>query len=253
MAAMIDRARLKTEIMEARGYWHPFHEGLLELAPDYLEAYLAFQDAPARSGRLEPKVREFIYIAADGAVSHLYTSGLKRHIEMALDKGATPLEVLEVIELTMFTAQAPHEMGLRILAEEMQQAGLQQDTMARPLTPDEERRKRAHIEATGSWPACGDTLFRIAPDFVDAFLAYSAIPLRNGPLPAKVKDFILIAVCAAPTTLDAEGTRRHIRSALGHGATAEEIAEVLQLTSAISIHTCTAAIPALMEAIEQES
>ncbi|WEX09036.1 carboxymuconolactone decarboxylase family protein [Chelativorans sp. AA-79] len=244
-----DPAKLKAQVIEARGYWHPFHEGLLELAPDYLAAYLAFQDAPARSGRLEPKIREFIYIAADGAVSHLYSSGLQRHIGMALEKGATPREVLEVIELTMLTAHAPHEMGLRILAEEMAAAGSQQDEMTRPLSADEERRKKRHIEATGRWPACGDILFRLAPDFVDAFLAYEAIPYAKGTLAPKVKDMILIAVSAAPTMLDATATRRHIRAALGNGATGEEIAEILQLTSAISIHTCTAAVPALMDAI----
>lgn len=241
-------AELKARVIEARGYWHPFHEGLLTLAPEYLEAYLAFQDAPARSGRLEPKVREFVYIAVDGAVSHLYTSGLKRHVEMALAKGATPAEVLEVIQLAMLSAHAPHELGLRILVEEMTAAGLQQETLARPLSDDEAERKRRHIEATGRWPACGDALFRLAPDFVDAFLAYEAIPYRSGPLPPKIKDLVLIAVSAAPTALDAASTRTYIRSALRNGATGEEIAEVLQLASAISIHTCTAAVPALVEA-----
>ena len=80
----IDRDKLKAEVIARRGYWHPFHEGLLELCPEFLAAYLAFQDGPARSGHLEPKVREFIYIAIDGAVSHLYERGLRRHIEDAL-------------------------------------------------------------------------------------------------------------------------------------------------------------------------
>ena len=67
--------------------------------PGIPAAYLKFQDGPARSGHLEPKVREFIYIAIDGAVSHLYERGLRRHIEDALRLGATKEEVLQVIML----------------------------------------------------------------------------------------------------------------------------------------------------------
>src|SRR5690606_31586517 len=83
------RQQLKDDVLRLRGYWHKFHDGLMDMAPDYLAAYLAFQNAPAVSANIEPKVCEFIYIAADGAVSHLYASGAARHIEMALDKGAT--------------------------------------------------------------------------------------------------------------------------------------------------------------------
>lgn len=119
MTAKIDKENLRTQIQSARGYWHPFHEGLLEHAPEYLQAYLEFQDAPAQSGFLDPKVREFLYIAADCAVSHLYTTGLARHIELAFDAGATPAEVLEVIQLTMLTSHAPHDMGLPLLESEL--------------------------------------------------------------------------------------------------------------------------------------
>ena len=48
--------------------------------------------------------------------------------------------------------------------------------------------------------------------------------------------------------LNEPGIRRHIRLALAHGATPEEISEVLQLASAIAIHTCTLAVPGLMDA-----
>ena len=56
----IDKEKLKAEIIARRGYWAPFHDGLLDLNPAFLDAYLKFQDGPARSGHLEPKVREFM-------------------------------------------------------------------------------------------------------------------------------------------------------------------------------------------------
>ena len=149
---MIDREALKAEIIARRGYWHPFHEGLLELAPEFLQTYLHFQDAPARSGHLEPKVCEFIYIAIDGAVSHLYERGLRRHIEDALRLGATKEEVLQVIMLaTCAEGQIPNALGHAILMEEAR-------TASAPLTPEQQRRKDAYVEKTGTWPQAGDAI-----------------------------------------------------------------------------------------------
>ena len=247
MATEDEGAALKAEVMRARGYWHRFHEGLLAHAPDHLRAYLDFQDAPARTGVLEPKVREFMYIAADGAVSHLYLGGLARHVEMALDAGATPAEIVEVIQLTMLTAQAPHDLGLPILAEEMARRGLP----APPPAEGEAALRAAHEAATGRWPRGAEMALRLSPGFARAFLAYERIPYEAGPLPRKVKEFVRIAVAGAPTALDRDTLREAIAAALDAGATPEEVAEVLQLSSAIAIHTCTGAVPALMDVLER--
>ncbi|MHA6692231.1 carboxymuconolactone decarboxylase family protein [Devosia sp. A449] len=239
------RQQLKDDVLRLRGYWHKFHDGLMDMAPDYLAAYLAFQNAPAVSANIEPKVCEFIYIAADGAVSHLYASGAARHIEMALDKGATEAEVLEVIQLTTLSSHMTMEAGMSALVGQMTAAGLAPDVT---LTAEQQARKQSFEALTGYWPEGGDALFTYAPGFIDAFLRYAEIPYRDGPLPRKVKEFIRIAVCASPVGPAPKGLNRHIALALKHGATPQEIADVLQLTSAIAIHTCTTTIPPLMDA-----
>jgi len=238
-----EREKLKAEVERLRGYWHPFHQGLLDISPDYLEAYLRFQNAPAEAGNLEPKVCEFIYIAVDGAVSHLYASGAARHIGMALDKGATEAEVLEVIQLTTLSAHLTLEAGMPALLEQMQAQGMPPDVT---LSAAQSARKEAFVALTGYWPEGGDGLFRYGPRFVDAYLCYAEIPYRDGPLPRKVKEFVRIAVCATPAGPQPATLRRHIGLALRHGATPEEIADVLQLSSAIAIHTCTTTIPSLV-------
>jgi alkylhydroperoxidase/carboxymuconolactone decarboxylase family protein YurZ len=45
--------------------------------------------------------------------------------------------------------------------------------------------------------------------------------------------------------------REHIRRALEHGATREEIVEVLQLTSTLGIHSCTIGVPLLLEVMAE--
>lgn len=241
---------LKAEVIAKRGYWGSWHQGLLDLSPAYLAAYLDFHEPPFHAGHLDRKMCEFIYIAVDAAVSHLFVPGMEMHFEVALRMGATTAELMEVVQLTMLAAYSPHTAGLPILAEELARAGLQSEQAARPLTPEEEAAKAQYIEITGFWPEGGDDLFRWAPNFVKGFLAYGEIPYREGPLSRKDKELILISIFASPVAPQPEAMRRHIRQALAHGATAEEISDVLQLSSAIAIHTCVAAVPALVAAAD---
>ena len=91
--------RLKADFTEKRGYWHSFWNEILELSPEFFEAYTEFSSVPWVSGPLEPKVKEFIYIAFDTAATHLYTSGLRLHLVNAVRYGATPAELVEVMAI----------------------------------------------------------------------------------------------------------------------------------------------------------
>lgn len=244
---------LKAEVIAKRGYWSAWHQGLLDLSPSYLAAYLDFHEPPFHAGHLDRKMCEFIYIAVDAAVSHLFIPGMEMHFEVALRLGATTAELMEVIQLTMLAAYSPHTVGLPILAEELVLAGRQNAIPTRELTPDEEAAKARFIDTTGFWPEGADDLFRWAPNFARGFMSYGEIPYREGPLSRKDKELVLIAVFATPVAPQPEAMRRHIRQALVHGATAEEIADVLQLSSAIAIHTCVAAVPALVAATDKKT
>ena len=56
-----------------------------------------------------------------------------------------------------------------------------------------------------------------------------------------------MAVNAATTHLYAPGVRRHMRNALNHGATPQEIMETIELTTFLGIHSCNLAVPILIE------
>ncbi len=58
---------------------------------------------------------------------------------------------------------------------------------------------------------------------------------------------LAIAVDASCTHMYGPGVRRHVRKALELGATKEEIAAVLQLTSVLGIHTMSLGAPILQE------
>lgn len=103
--------------------------------------------------------------------------------------------------------------------------------------------------AKGDWNPLWETFRELDPEFLEAYLAFRSVPQRQGPLPQKYKELILIAINAATTHLYGPGVRRHMQNALKAGATKEEILETIQLTTVMGIHSCNLAIPILMEEV----
>jgi len=104
---------------------------------------------------------------------------------------------------------------------------------------------------TDDWNPMWDALAETDPDYLEAFLAFRAVPQKQGPLPQKTKELIFIAINAATTHLWGPGVRRHIQNALREGATREEIMEVMQLTSIMGIHSIALGMPILNEEVEK--
>jgi len=109
-----------------------------------------------------------------------------------------------------------------------------------------------HI-AAGDWNPLWDQLRQLDPEFMEAYLAFRSVPHRNGPLPKKFKELILVAINAATTHMYGPGVRRHMKNALAHGASPEEILEAIQLTTVMGIHSCNLAIPILCEEMAHAS
>jgi len=101
--------------------------------------------------------------------------------------------------------------------------------------------------AKGDWNPLWDAVRALDPEFVEAYLAFRSVPHRKGPLPPKFKELVLVAINVATTHLYAPGARRHMQNALRLGATAEEILEVIQLTTVMGIHSVNMAVPMLVE------
>ena len=115
--------RLKKRFTEARGYWSEELWGnVLDLDPDFFEAYLNISSIPWEKGSLPPKIKEFIYIAFDAAATHLYQPGLRQHIRNALKYGATAQEIMEVFELTSMLGIHTCTVGVPILVDELDKA-----------------------------------------------------------------------------------------------------------------------------------
>lgn len=112
-----------TDALRARGEFNPAWESIAELDPVWLERFLAMGMKPRMTGVLDPRTWELIAIAVDASCTHLYAPGVRRHIKGALDAGATPEEIMAVLEGVAVLGIHSCALGFPILAEEMKARG----------------------------------------------------------------------------------------------------------------------------------
>lgn len=109
--------RIRDRFREQRGYWSDLNEVQLRVDPDWFEAYTAYSSHPWLEGSLSPKLRELIYVAIDLSPTHLFTAGVRPHIENALRYGATPEELVETLEVTALVGIASHRAAAPVIRD----------------------------------------------------------------------------------------------------------------------------------------
>ena len=241
------RQKLKDAFVAARGYWSQLWDGVLELSPEFFEAYTVLSSVPWKHGTLPPKIKELIYVAVDASTTHLYNPGTRIHIANALKHGATRDEVMEVLEIVSVLGIHTMSTGLPILIDELRKSGRGAEVKEGALTAEQEKLKQEFVTNRGYWNPVWELLLQHSPEFFDAYSRLSSVPWKHGTLEPKIRELIYVAIDAATTHLYLPGLRTHIRNALGHGAAVAEIMEVLQLASSIGIHTVTEGVPILLE------
>src|SRR6185437_4595856 len=91
--------------------------------------------------------------------------------------------------------------------------------------------------STGPWNACMEQLREWDSDWAEKCFKMTTNPWKKMVLPRKTLELISLALNAACTNLNSEGTRRHIRAALDAGATRKEILAILKMASIMAIHS----------------
>jgi alkylhydroperoxidase/carboxymuconolactone decarboxylase family protein YurZ len=100
---------------------------------------------------------------------------------------------------------------------------------------------------SGPWDDALEQLREWDTGWAETCVKMSTNPWTSGVLPLKFVELVGVALNAACTNLNPEGTRRHIRKALEAGATTHEILFVLKCASVMSIHSCSLGAPILLE------
>ena len=102
-------------------------------------------------------------------------------------------------------------------------------------------------QEAGPWNEALSLLRDWDPAWAGAAVKMTTNPWTSGVLPRKFVELVCVALNAACTSLNPEATRRHIRAALGVGATRDEILMVLKMGAVLAIHSCSLGAPLLLE------
>lgn len=245
MALSAQQQEIKDEFIRLRGGWDPVWDAVLELDPEFMRAYARFSAVPWTKNHLDALTKEFLYIAIDAAATHLYVPGIRTHIRAALRLGASKAQIMEVLECTATLGIHAMNIGVPILVEVLEEKGLRAGPA--PLTAAQESLKAEFTRTRGYWHSFWDEMLELDPEIFEAYTEFSSVPWRTGSLEPKVREFIYIAFDTAATHLYVKGLKLHIENAIGYGATAEEILEVMEIASVLGIHAVTTAAPILLE------
>jgi alkylhydroperoxidase/carboxymuconolactone decarboxylase family protein YurZ len=232
------------------GHWHPALDPLVERSPAFVEAMVAFAGHPWKSGPLDRKTKELLSLALHACVTHLNAPGIRTHIRGALRAGASQDEILEVLQLVSVVGVHAAVLGVPILVEKLRA----QSPDALDLSnadPERAALKAEFLQSRGYWSDIWDGMLALDPGYFRAFTDFSSAPWRGGVLAPKIKEFVYIAMDISTTHQFVPGTHIHIENAIGYGATAEELMEVVQLSSVLGMDTFQMALPILAEELAE--
>jgi len=108
------------EKLRALGQWNTAWDAFLELDPVWTDEFMATGIGIYGSGVFTPKDIELLSIAFDASYTHMYPPGTRRHINGALKAGATVEEIMEVLKLCVVQGVQACNLGVPILAEELE-------------------------------------------------------------------------------------------------------------------------------------
>ena len=113
------RRELKARFIRNRKYWSESWDTVLAYSPEYFEAYLELSSIPWEQGPLDDFMKELIYIAIDVATTHLFVPGIRTHVKKAIEYGANPDQIVDVMTLASNIGIHTTLAGASALEEEM--------------------------------------------------------------------------------------------------------------------------------------
>jgi alkylhydroperoxidase/carboxymuconolactone decarboxylase family protein YurZ len=216
--------------------------------PAWTDKCVRMSMSPWTSDVLPLKTVELVALAWCAACTNLNAEGTRRHMRGALDAGATRDEVLMVLKMASLLSIHSCSLAAPILLEEAKAAGVQPTPKRTGTTPVCDK-----MRAAGQWNTAWDPFFEMDPDWTEAFIAAGAPVYIGNVFSPKLAELLSSAFDASITHMYPPGTRRHIKAALKHGATMEEVMEALKICVAEGVQASNMGVPILAEELARVS
>jgi alkylhydroperoxidase/carboxymuconolactone decarboxylase family protein YurZ len=218
-------------------------------------ASLRLTSVPKKKGHLSPKVQSLISIAVSANATHLHVPNIHRSMRQALLHGASKQEIVEVLILSSTLGIHACNIGVPLLFEVLREEGRELPRGMDGMTPSQHALKSDFEAKRGYWHAFWEDFLRLSPEFFGAYVEFSSVPWTNGGgrgvLEPKVKELVYCAFDVAATHLYQPGLKLHMKNVLGYGGTPEEIMEVMELATLLSVSTMDVGLPILEEEIRR--
>jgi alkylhydroperoxidase/carboxymuconolactone decarboxylase family protein YurZ len=220
---------------------------LEQTAPTSLAAAARFWHTILAGSHLSARLKELVLVALHASVSAVDSEAIRRHVGRALTAGASTEDVLDVLLSIVGVANHALYSTVPILMSELKAAG-RNDAELPGWSAEAEAVKDEFVKTRGFWNEQRDVLARLMPGYFSALSEVSMEPWKNGVLSPKERELIYIAIDCSPTHTYGPGLALHIRHALQHGATRDEILEVFQLAAAMGLEGYVLGAEALFSA-----
>ncbi|KAF2104235.1 hypothetical protein NA57DRAFT_62873 [Rhizodiscina lignyota] len=243
--------------------WNEGWEAMLRFSPEAFKTSLELHAVPKRKQHLSRKIQALLALSVDASATHLYVPGIQEKVKAALRAGASVAEITEVIECTSTLGVHACNIGVPLLVEVMREEGVYDiHPAAGQMDEKKEKLKEEFTRNRGYWHTFWEDFLKLDPEFFEAYMNFSSVPWvkdvngdgkGGGVLEPKVKELIYCAFDVAATHLYQPGLKLHMRNALRYGASPEEIMEVLEIATALSLHTEETAFPILAQCVDDNA
>jgi alkylhydroperoxidase/carboxymuconolactone decarboxylase family protein YurZ len=214
-------------------------------APGMQESAADFWKAAYESPLLTLRMKELILVALHASVTSVNHEAVLRHVNRAIDAGASGEDILDVLISIVGLANHALYFAVPILIEELERSGKMTSWEMPPMRDDISAIKDDFLKTRGFWNSDRDPIARLMPDYFKVLSRLSMEPWKSGVLAPKEREFIYIAIDASVTHMHEDGLRKHIQNALKQGATRDEILEVFQLVSLLGIESYILGVQAI--------
>lgn len=158
--------------------WNSSWEAVTKFDPEVLPSCINLMAIPKRKSHLSPKFQSLISLAVDAAATHLFTPGIREHIQAAHAAGASIVEVMEVLELSSTLGIHACNIGIPILVEVMKEEGVYDShpTASKPFDERRLRLKAEFEEKRGYWHSFWEDFLALDPELFEAYTDFSSVP-----------------------------------------------------------------------------
>lgn len=198
---------------------------------------VAFPDGEALDGLTAALVR----LSVAAVATTLNNEDTRKYAEVALELGATPAQLAELILLVSAVGVHTLHEGGRIIASLLRESGLPQ--MSGPLDGGRVELRDRLIGEDPYWarlesrlPGFLDALLRLSPEGFEGFVEFCGIPWRTRELDAQTKELIYLALDSTPGHRYVPGALLHAENAGLLGAGRRKIRDVLDIAAQAGVH-----------------